>query len=269
MTEPNPLSALAGIIEGREMTPPRMVIYGVPKIGKSTLASTAPNPIFLPTEKGLNRINCKKFPLSENYDQFRSRLESLIMEEHTYETLAVDSGDWLERLIHAKVCQDSNVNSIELAAGGYGKGYAAALNYWNEVLEMLDAANVQRGMTIIVIAHCQIEKFEDPDGPAYDRYSPKLHKKTACPLVTEWADAVLFATRKVRVSVEKNGFNKTRATAAPIGRSGGDRILRCVGGPTALAGNRFNLPDEIPLEWNALASGIAANWEEEPTTKQA
>ena len=48
-------------------------------------------------------------------------------------------------------------------------------------------------MVVLMIAHAKVEKFEDPESPPYDRYSPRLHKHAAA-LISEWCDAVLFAT---------------------------------------------------------------------------
>ena len=71
-----------------------------------------------------------------------------------------------------------------------------------------------------------------------------------------WCDAVLFATRKFVTKTETGGFNRTRNKAVPVGADGGQRILRCVGGPACIAKNRYDLPAELPLDWNALATGI-------------
>lgn len=256
MLEDNPLEM---VITGRSTKPPRILIFGVEKIGKTTWATEAENAIVIPTEDGQGQIDCKRFPLARTYEQVLNYIGTLIEREHDFKTLVIDSADWLERLIWAKVCQDSNVKSIELAAGGYGKGYGAALVYWSEILEALDAANSNRNMQIILIAHAQVERYEDPESPAYDRYSPKLHKKTSGPLVTEWADAVLFATRKMRVAVEKGTFNRERATAAPIGKDGGERIIRCVGSPACVAGNRYGLPAELPLIYSEFVKAMSAN----------
>ena len=254
MLDDNPLES---IISGKSTKPPRILIYGVEKIGKTTWAASADNPIIIPTEDGQGQINCKRLPLAKTYELVLDYIGALIEREHDYKTLIIDSADWLEKLIWQRTCADSNVKSIELAAGGYGKGYGAALIYWSEILEALDAANTLRNMQIILIAHSQVERYEDPESPAYDRYSPKLHKKTSGPLVTEWCDAVLFATRKMRVAVEKGAFNKERATAAPIGKSGGERIIRCVGSPACVAGNRYDLPDELPLVYEEFAKAMA------------
>jgi len=82
-------------------------------------------------------------------------------------------------------------------------------------------------MMVFLIAHAKVEKFEDPEAPACDRYSPRLHKHAAA-LVTEWCDAVLFATRRFTTRSEDAGFGRQRAIAAPIGAGGGERMLRTV-----------------------------------------
>ena len=43
--------------------PPRIVLYGTHGIGKSTFAAQAPNPVFIPTEEGLDAINATAFPV--------------------------------------------------------------------------------------------------------------------------------------------------------------------------------------------------------------
>lgn len=246
------------IIEGTTDKPPRLMIYGTEGIGKSTVASQAPNPIFVQTENGLGRIDCKKFPVSETFESVCANIERLLIHDHPYQTLVIDTLDWLERLIWARTCRDWNVKSIELAAGGYGKGYGAAMEHWQYLLSMLDAAS-DKGMIVILLAHAQVERHEDPESPAYDRYSPKLHKKSSGPLVSEWSEAVLFATRKIRVEKEESNFKKVRTRATGIGADGGDRILKCIGSPSAVAKNRFGLPYEIPLSWDAIVSNMNTN----------
>jgi hypothetical protein len=119
-------------------------------------------------------------------------------------------------------------------------------------------------MVVLLIAHAKVERFEDPETSAYDRYSPRLHKHAAA-LVTEWCDAVLFATRRFTTRSEDAGFGRQRAIAAPIGASGGERILRTVGGPTCVAKNRYRLAPELPLSWDALFAGIVGQGAEQPT----
>ena len=232
---------------GREAKPPRIMIYGSEGVGKSTFAASAPNPIFIQTEDGLGEINCRKFPLANSLSEVLAELAALRDEPHEYLTVVIDSADWLERLIFDEVCKEFGVRSIEKADGGYGKGYTHALTHWRKVVNLLQELRDKRGMVVILVAHAKVERFEDPENAAYDRYTPRLHKHAAS-LIAEWVDAVLFANKMFRVSTDGND----RAVATPIGADGGERVIRTVGSPACIAKNRFGLPGEIPLSWTAF-----------------
>lgn len=249
------MSLMQRIQTGRTSAPPRLLVYGTEGIGKSTLAAQTPQPIFIQTEDGLGEINCCKFPLAQSFAEVSTALEELQREKHDFQTLVIDSLDWLERLIWDAVCQDFGVKSIEKVDGGYGKGYIHALQPWRKLLEQLSVLHRERAMVILLIAHAKVEKFDDPESSPYDRYSPRLHKHAAA-LVTEWCDGVLFATRKIRTQTEEAGFGRKRTTAHAIGKDGGERVLRTIGGPSCVAKNRYDLDGELPLDWNALLAGI-------------
>lgn len=252
------MGLLERIERGRNAAPPRLMLYGTEGIGKSTLASRAPNPIFIQTEDGLNEIDCHKFPLSRSFAEVQAALVELHGQEHDYQSVVVDSLDWLERLIWDAVCQDYGAKSIEKVDGGYGKGYVYALTPWRQFIDHLSALHRDRSMAVILIAHAKVEKFEDPESSPYDRYSPRLHKHAAA-LVTEWCDAVLFASRKFRTQTEETGFGRKRTIAHPVGKDGGERVLRTIGGPSCVAKNRYNLDGELPLDWNSLLAGISGS----------
>jgi hypothetical protein len=238
--------------------PPRIMAYGTEGIGKSTLAAGTPRPIFVQTEDGLGEIDCDKLPLIRSFDDVLAALTELETEAHDYETVVVDSLDWLERLIWDAVCKRETATTIEKVGGGYGKGYVLALDFWRRFIDRLVALHAVRRMMVFLIAHAKVEKFEDPEAPAYDRYSPRLHKHAAA-LITEWCDAVLFASRRFCTRTEDTGFGRQRAIAAPIGAGGGERILRTIGGPSCVAKNRYRLKPEIPLSWDAIVQGIVGS----------
>ncbi len=243
------MGLLDNIQTGRENKPPRIMVYGQEGIGKSTLGASAPDAIFIQTEDGLAEIDCHKFPLAQSFGDVIVELTALRDEEHNFRTVVIDSLDWLERLIFDEVCKEFGVRSIEKADGGYGKGYVDALVHWRTVLSLLDDLRNKRGMMIILVAHAKVERFEDPENTAYDRYAPRLHKHAAS-LISEWVDAVLFATKRIRVSRDGD----SRSIASPIGADGGERVLRTNGSPACIAKNRFGLPNEIPLSWDAFIS---------------
>ncbi|QDV53721.1 ATP-binding protein [Gimesia fumaroli] len=240
------MSLLNEIQTEKKILPRRILIYGTHGVGKSTFGAMAPNPIFIQTEEGLGDIDCHKFPLAEEYAQVTNAIGALSMEDHSYQSVVLDSADWLERLIWAEVCKDKQVNSIEDI--GYAKGYAFALDYWRQVLEGLDVLRKHRGMHVILIAHAQIEKFQNPETEPYDRYSPRLHKHASA-VVQEWCDEILFASYKVHTKQSDAGFNQKRTQ----GIGTGERTIRTVERPAHVAKNRLNLPDEMPLNWNEYA----------------
>jgi hypothetical protein len=242
---------LKTITRGRAPSPRRIVLYGTPGIGKSTFAASAPSPIFIPTEDGTNDIDTARFPLAKSFAEVMGYVGTLYEEQHDFQTVVVDTVDWLERLIFAQVCADQKVDALEQI--GYGKGYNFAGRYWSQFFEGLDALRARRGVTLILLAHAKVERFNNPETEPYDRYTLDLHKTTG-PMVIEWASEVLFASYLVAIKKEDEGFNKTRTRA--MGR--GERLLKTTEKPTHQAKNRLRLPDELPLEWPALQAYINA-----------
>src|SRR5690606_27553337 len=104
---------LSNLVKGAANSPPRILIFGVSGIGKTTFCADAPNPVFIQTEDGLGTLKSDAFPLARSYDEVIEAIGSLINENHNYKTLIVDSLDWLEPLIWKKVCAVQNVETIE------------------------------------------------------------------------------------------------------------------------------------------------------------
>lgn len=234
---------LDNLITKKVIKPPRVFLYGIEGIGKTTFAASAPAPVILQTEDGADLLDVPRFPVAERFDVVLEELDALIAEPHEFQTLAIDSVDWLEKLIFDRVCEDYRVKNIQQAAGGYGRGYDAAMKFWQQIRAKLATLRDRRGMAIVLLAHHQIKAVGDPEYPDYQQYQPRLQDK-AMHMLSEWVDAVLFATRKMRVDED--------GKAHPTGADGGERILRCVGSPTCIAKSRYALPAEIPLNWNAF-----------------
>lgn len=245
------MGKLNAITTGKQSKPARIIIYGQEGVGKSTFAANAPNPIFIQTEDGLGEIECASFPIAKNLDDVMESIAELGSNDHDFKTVVIDSADWLEPLIHRAVCEEYGVDSLHKAAGGFNRGFEKAVDKWADLCAALNWLRDTKGMTVVLIAHSKIKAFNDPENPAYDKYMLRLHDK-ACDYLMEWADAVLFATRKMIVA--KNGDGKNQAQA--IGKSGGERILRTTASPACSAKNRYNLPDELPLDWEAFETAV-------------
>lgn len=226
--------------------PPRIIIHGDAGVGKTTFAVCAPAPVVIQTEDGLGNLDATAFPLAATFDDVMSALQSLYTEEHPFKTLVVDSLDWLEPLVWQKVCTTHNVASIE--AMPYGKGYVEAQTFWRQFFDGITALRDARGMTVIMIAHSQVQRVEDPTLPAYDRHGLKLHKRASA-LAEEFADVVLYAAMQTNTITEDSGFNNKRTRATTTG----ERVMHTVGQPAFIAKSRYSLPSPLPLTWEAFA----------------
>ncbi|MDR2761472.1 MAG: ATP-binding protein [Planctomycetaceae bacterium] len=231
------MSLLETIHSGKRQSPPRILVYGTEGIGKSTFASTSPNPIFIPTEDGLDNIDCAKFPLCKTFVEVMSYIDVLQNESHDYRTIIIDTVDWLERLIWDFTCQQYRVENIERVDGGYGKGYTIVLTHWRRFVESLRNLRDQKNMIVVLLAHAQVRTHSDPESTAFDTFLPKLHKN-ANAILCEWCDAILLATREFGAAKGETG--------------GGQRILRCAPSPVGIAKNRFGLPEVLPMNWSNL-----------------
>lgn len=243
---------LSSITRGKRLRAPKIVVYGPPKIGKSTFAASAPHPIGIITEEGIDNLDVAAFPKAERYEDVMQAIATLYSETHEFQTVFVDSLDWLEPLILAKVCKDNNVDNVEKI--GYGRGYIFADDLWKQFFAGLDALRNDKAMTVVCIAHEQLTKVKDPSQSSdYDSYSLKLNKR-ATALVNEWADIIGFAQHEVytRQVDPTNKLNKdVKATTT------GARKLHLNPHPAYVAGNRYGIPD-TPLAWGSFAQAMAA-----------
>lgn len=241
------MSVLSKVSKGRKVRPRRTIVYGVHGVGKSTFAADWPSPLFIPTEDGISDLDVDSLPVCVNAMQVYEAAMELSSEatDHDYKTVVIDSADWLEQLIWRDLCLDEGKDSI--ADFGFGKGYSKSAERFRKILSALDGCR-DRGLHVLLIAHCEVKRFENPEGDSYDRYTPKLHKTTEG-LIQEWADEVLFATYKTFVRKNDEGFGKERG----VGVGTGERTLKTNERPSHLAKNRLGLPDEIPMRFEEYA----------------
>lgn len=225
----------------------KVVLYGCEGIGKSTFASKLPNPLFIDTEGSTKTLNVKRLQKPTSWAMLLEMVKWVI-EKRPCKTLVIDTADWAERLCTEFICAKHGKNGIE--SFGYGNGYTYVAEEWGRFLNLLQDVVDVANINVFLTAHAIIRKFEQPDEMgAYDRYELKLGKKTTAqtaPLTKEWADMVLFAYYKTySVAVDDKG-KKHKA-------QGGQRVMYTTHHPCWDAKNRYNLADELPLDYKCIA----------------
>jgi len=244
--------SLNSIKKTTSMSAPRVLIYGEAGIGKTTFAAGAPKPVFIFTEDGAGTLEVDAFPKANSFQDVMGAISALYSDDHDYQTVVLDSLDFCEPMIWDEVCAAHNVKSVE--AIPYGKAYVEALTYWRQLLDGLNALRDHKSMCVVLIAHHQIKRFESPEHDSIDRYDIKLHTKASA-LVQESVDVIGFAKLKTLIKQENMGFGNTRTR----GITTGERALAVVGTPAFVAKNRYGLPPELPLRWDAFMGAISAS----------
>jgi hypothetical protein len=235
---------------------------GTEGVGKSTWANSAPNPVFIQTEDGLDAVDVNAaFELAKKYRDVLDAINLLITDDHSYKTVVIDTLDWLEHLIHQQIADENNVDAIEKIP--YGKGYKFALEQWRGVIEGLDILRNDKGMIVILLAHVKIKRFEDPTTDAYDRYLMDLHD-SASSLLIEWCDILGFASHSVATKSTDAGFNRkiTRGVGS------GERLMHLEERPGFVAKNRYGLPALINFPkvggWQVLEASMNVALQSKP-----
>lgn len=241
------------IIRGKMQSAKKVVIYGPEGIGKSTFAAQFPNPLFIDTEGSTKDMDVARFEKPTSWQMLMDQLRYVKNNPTICKTLIVDTADWAEQMCVEDLCARNNKKGIE--DFGYGNGYVYAKEEFGRFLNFLEDI-VGLGIHVVLTAHAQIRKFEQPDElGAYDRYELKLGKKTSSqtsPLVKEWADMLLFCNYKtLSVAIDDKG-TKHKA-------QGGRRVMYTSHHPCWDAKNRYGLPKELPLEYDAIRHIIEPN----------
>lgn len=250
-----PLASFASRIrKGPTKRPARIFLIGVEGVGKSTFGMESPAPFFLCAENGLVG---SQFENAESYAptdwlDLLAWVEWIATGEHAYRTLVIDTLDWIEPILFRYVCKrDSNPQRV--LAGiedyGYGKGYKIAADEFRRLLALLDKVNA-RGMFVEILAHSTIKTVNNPLGDNYDRFDAKASKEITG-LVSEWADAVLFAQFQT-FTTQAKGIGKAK------GYGGQRRIVKTNHSAGWTAKNRYGLPEEMEFDAGSILEAIAS-----------
>lgn len=219
------------VIKQATPTAPKLMIYGLSGVGKSTLASKLKNPIFIDMEGGLNYMDVDRTPTLTKVDEFYTVLAELYNTakdgKREYDTIVIDSADWLVRKVVEKAAGIDKTKldeTLNRSNGGYGNGKQVLENHIRtKLLPMLVLLNKQ-GYGICLIAHADRKTLMSSEGNDVEQITPKIDVNTMNVFV-EWCDNVFYLKKDIA----------------------GERILVLESDDVALAKNRLSLTGEVKL----------------------
>jgi len=224
---------------------PIMTITGDAGMGKTSLAATFPNPVFIRGEDGIQSISKENrpdaFPVLTEVDQLWEQLLALRNETHQYKTIVIDSVTAIDTLFTNYIV-DTDIKkpkTIAQALGGYGAGFQALSSLHGRIRRICGDIN-DKGINVIFIAHSETENIELPDEDAYTRYGIRINKKS----LSHYIDNVdLVGFIKLETITRGDGDRKKAI-------SDGTRQIICYATPANISKNRYGIEEKIIIEKN-------------------
>lgn len=213
-------------------------------MGKTTLGSLFPSPVFIRTEDGSasisNRDDVAMFEVAKSSNEIMEAIEVLLRENHPFKTLVVDSITRYNILVESEVlAMDPKAKGLNQAHGGYGNAYDLVGKRHMDLRMACGYLAEVKKMNIVFLAHASTETIDPPDGDPYTRYSIPMHPKKSLPHYTDDVDVVAYI--KQRTYTMGDGDKKKATTD-------GTRIITCYPTPSHVSKNRLGIETDLVFE---------------------
>ncbi len=204
----------------------KVILYGETGRGKTTLASMAPDPVFIGLDDGGRKLRHPKtgeplrhIPGISTFEDARGALTACLTLD--CQSVIIDTGTILESLAEDFVLRtvngprDSKCTNLE--GFGYGKGYKHLYDAMR--MPLLDCDKlIDAGKNVIVICQSVNNKIANPAGDDFLRDEPRLYHSrlySVLLLWCEWADHIF------RIDYQGTWVKKANKDAA-FGKVTGD-----------------------------------------------
>lgn len=197
----------------------KIILYGNTGMGKSTLSSMAPNPVFIGLDDGGRKLKnpitgelLRHIPDVNNYEDVRGALNACLVLD--CQSIILDTGTFFERWAEDYILRTVSVRNAKgmpslrpdhIEDYGWGKGYK---HLWDAMrLPLLDFDKlIEAGKNVIIIAQLTCHKHTNDIGEEYWKEGPEFYHSeknfSILKMWTEWADHI-FRIRHQQTTVPK------------------------------------------------------------------
>ena len=226
-------------------TPPKaslndftILLYGEPKVGKTTFCNAGGQTLFIATEDGQGGLESYRVPV-DSWETFLQVLDELKQKGLPYDKVCIDTIDNLYKFCAEWACKKLGV--VHQSDATYGKG-ADTIN--SEFLRQLTRLSLMP-YGLWMISHATEKEIKPRAGASYTMISPTL-PAAARRIVLGMADHILYAARE---------FETDPKTGAVIREQ---RMVHTQGSNYFEAGGRITLPAILPLDYAAFEEAFTA-----------
>jgi hypothetical protein len=179
----------------------KIILYAPSGMGKTTLASAVPDPVYIGVDDGGRKITNPKtgkpvlhVPGIETFSDVRAALQSSVFDTHA--SVVVDTvtmlQHWALPYMFATIPHEKGHTVRSIEGYGYGKGYRHLFDLMHAVLADCDRL-VRQGKNIILVAQEAAVAETNTAGDNYLKSGPNLHHSDKASVrkdYIEWADHV-------------------------------------------------------------------------------
>ena len=213
------------------------LLYGLPKVGKTSFAAQCPNNLIFCFEKGVNFLPGVYAADVPKWADFKALLKQLDKEDvkAKFHTVTIDTISIAWDLCSQYICSQNNVKA--LGDIPWGRGYALLKDEFSSALRQISMMGY--GMILITHAKTKVEKIDDDH--SIEIISPNIPER-AQDIVNALVDLIGYID--VQWKETANG---------PVS----ERTLITRGTPTIVAGPRLKyLEPRIPFGYNELVNAL-------------
>lgn len=221
----------------RDLKGKYLLLYGAPKVGKTSFAVQAPRALVCAFEMGTNALaGTRSLPMLK-WSDFKKVISQLRKPQakEMYDTVVIDTVSIAYALCEKYICQRESVDSIRDVA--WGQGWGMLKNEFQEAFREI----TMLGFGVIFISHAKEKPTEarDEEGNAISAMAPDL-PTAAYTIVNSLVDLIGY------IAVE---FDSSTGMS--------ERYLYTRQTPTVFAGSRYQyLAPKIKFGYNELVEAI-------------